>query len=515
MSEGLISGYNSFLSSHEFLSDSLFDEKSSVYFKEEERLDLKAQAVSFALREDDLSTLQKLGASRSGFVNHSLRRRAWSKLLNSTMTVDTSLSDNSESLPHKDEHQVSLDVKRTFGSVEDQQTKEFLRQTLESTIVRMLRKYPQLSYYQGYHDVVSVFVLVFTQEGRLDDDQGSSECTSREVSIDGSDDQENLSNSSSSTKLLDDSLLLVDSDALFEAVEVFTLVYLRDFLMSSLAFTIDQLKVIPWIVKKKDEEFYNKFQLAKIDPFFALSSILTIFSHDLKSCCNDDRGIVFQIFDLVISFQSMMVPLIIYSELLLAKKQVLLKKYEENIENFDNDTDLVHGVIQQVMCLDFGIDFWSEVLDYTRVSMENSSWKPTKTVNKYSVLVKNVKQIEEPLLLSQVLSWLSKEMKLNQERSMSEAFNRKGDHKRGIITKWQKLIHGGGFGLVKFSIALGLAAILLKVYIQTIQGDHTFSLASYAGHVKPLKLLGLNQPDRFWIDPLKNLLKAPSRSNFL
>lgn len=39
--------------------------------------------------------------------------------------------------------------------------KEHLRTLLQDTIVGILRRYPALSYFQGYHDVVSIFLLTF------------------------------------------------------------------------------------------------------------------------------------------------------------------------------------------------------------------------------------------------------------------------------------------------------------------------------------------------------------------
>lgn len=86
-----------------------------------------------------------------------------------------------EDIPHKDEYQVHLDVERSFfhfsmgkqdvrlcialcrpdkHSLYPDQNREKLRGQLNSIIIDTLRKYPSLHYFQGYHDIVSVILLV-------------------------------------------------------------------------------------------------------------------------------------------------------------------------------------------------------------------------------------------------------------------------------------------------------------------------------------------------------------------
>ncbi|SCU83411.1 LADA_0C11276g1_1 [Lachancea dasiensis] len=504
-------GYSVLVNGHEFLGESVMGEKSVLYFREGERLSSKSKNISSVMVKDDLEALLSLGRSQDGFVKNDLRRPVWLKILKSRIAFDASRASSmgkewSDIVSHKDEHQVSLDVRRSFGDIKDDAAKAFLRQALEQTIVRVLRKFPQLNYYQGYHDVVAVFVLVFLQTQRSNEDSELSDSTSGSSSIAESEYHDNLSSSSISTKLADDSVLSIDGDLLFEAVVIFTLLYLRDFMMNSLTFTIDQLSLIPLIIKRHDTNFYNRFQLHQIDPFFALSSILTLFSHDLRHQSQESLSIVFQIFDLVISFNSMMVPLTIYSNLLLAKKEDLSARLQDNLQNFDNDTDLIHGVIQQEMIVGSGPQLWNSVLEATRKSDNSIGQETKRVVNKFSVLMT---ERALPVTIEESLNWLEQEVRLSEARSTTPQ-----GYRPPAVSRWKIITQSGGPTLVKMSLFVGFAAILLKLYMRTLDnhsGSSIFTLKSYFDHLKTLKFSGLRQPRRVWLDPIQNLLETIGR----
>ncbi|CEP64926.1 GTPase-activating protein GYP8 LALA0_S15e00518g [Lachancea lanzarotensis] len=507
--------YRILVNDHEFLGESVLDEKSVLYFREDERLSLKAQTILSALVHDDLATLLSLGRSKDGFVKHELRRPLWLKVLKSRLSLDLYGEigkDGVELAPHSDEHQVSLDVKRSFGDVQDSATKTFLRQALEQAVVRVLRTFPQLCYYQGYHDVVAVFVLVFMHTQRADDEANLSDSTTSETpSTDNSDFHEAMSSSSISTKLSDDSVLSIDSQQLFESVAIFTLLYLRDFMMKSLTFTIDQLALIPTMIKKKDPQLYKTFQLNEIDPFFALSSVLTLFSHDLRPQSNESMSIVFQIFDLVIASNSMLMPLVIYSNLLLAKKEGLSKRLHENLENFDNDTDLIHGVIQQEMIVGSSVVLWNEVLETSRDISATTLPELNKAVNKYSVLLT---ESQIPVSIEDVLSWLTNEIQLNESKSTSGNRISKSKKLPSAAARWKVMATRGGPFVFRISLVVGIAAILLKLYMRSLETHpnyHLLPLRSYLEQLKTLKFAGLQQPPKIWLDPLKSVLKNIGR----
>jgi hypothetical protein len=74
---------------------------------------------------------------------------------------------------HPEEEQVTLDVDRAFvfyprfNDDEDdvaERKRDELKQKLQQLICLVLRKTPQLSYYQGYHDIAQVILLVYDMD---------------------------------------------------------------------------------------------------------------------------------------------------------------------------------------------------------------------------------------------------------------------------------------------------------------------------------------------------------------
>lgn len=311
-------------------------------------------------------TFSLLGATEFGFVDNQLRRQCWTRLLNKQMVGNRDtrgemklIDPDDESLP-KDANQVHLDVKRSFGYLKDTEQKVELKKVLEYVIINVLRRNPALRYYQGYHDIASVFVMVFN------------------------DNQNILSNLNEIIRLL----------------EVFTLIYLRDFMMDSLSFAIDQIKIIPLLLMKHNKTLVHKLKLHQQDPFFAISSILTLYSHHFKPHVNSaENPLIYEIFDLIISTQSMVLPLEMYCKFLLLNKDALYKEYEFNSPHFDNTNDLVHVTVQKVIVSSLvtsGDDNmticqqWWDILREVRNDFVNNKIKiPSlkKHVNKYSPLV--------------------------------------------------------------------------------------------------------------------------------
>ncbi|SCV02190.1 LAMI_0G16710g1_1 [Lachancea mirantina] len=500
----------------EFLSDSVLGAKSPVVFEDDEQAHAKLHTLLRALRDGRRETVAQLGASDGGFLCHTARKKCWLALLRAMVTDPALLTNDlttqaaqappAASATHPDEHQISLDVKRSFCHVPDSHTKQTLRTILEQVLVHVIRKHSQLRYYQGFHDVVAVFVVVFYCGDECGvDDLFYSASTSRASSMESS---PHPSTSSDSTKFSQDFLMLVDLEDLCEAVEMFALLFLRDFMMSSLDFTIEQLKVIPLLIAQKDADFHSDFQLGSIDPFFAISSILTLFSHDLAPSISDQSAVVFQIFDLVISTRSMLAPLCLYANIVVGKKQELVAAYESNLSNFDNTTDLTHAIIQQVVNMQFEPSFWLQVLEETRGSLKSVPKCVLEPINKYSVLVTSAGQQDDAVAPAQVAGWILKQIKFNQLKVAQQS---KGNlDKRPMFAKWIPLIKKRPLHYLKFSIALGIAAILLKLYIQYYHERYPHSLIPYLEHLKSFKFLGLDSAQRPWIDPLKSLLKLPA-----
>lgn len=115
---------------------------------------------------DESSTLETwidFAKSDHGLVNDDLRRKVWPLLLN----VDSSKLDAVPTLEelksHPEYEQVVLDVNRSlrrFPPGIPLQQRLALQDQLTVIILRVISKYPHLSYFQGYHDVAITFLLV-------------------------------------------------------------------------------------------------------------------------------------------------------------------------------------------------------------------------------------------------------------------------------------------------------------------------------------------------------------------
>ncbi|CCE62691.1 hypothetical protein TPHA_0D00470 [Tetrapisispora phaffii CBS 4417] len=390
----------------------------------EERL-LKQKVIKFALQKKSTALLAHLGRSKLGFADNEVRPKCWSQLLNNQLKKSSEYKRqqldivlNSKEV-HMDEHQVQLDVNRSFITIETPIIRNNLRFILNYFIIKILRLHPNLRYYQGYHDIISVIIVVYLNMSLIN------EQLKWNVPIN---DVNEIMSSLTETEL-------------FNAIESFTLLYLRDFMTDSLYFTIDQLNIIPKLIKDRDIFLFNKFKLDQLQPFYATSSLLTVYSHDLKiEDKTFDNNILFSIFDMIISHRNMAIPLVIYSNFIVNAKEELLKAYESNISNFENQNDLINVIIQKQTLNDiFNDKTWDDVLSLTRQNvLINTSYLKTSNVNKYSVLYNTGSGKDQPLTnynIKTVLNYMKNELIINEKRKIQIVRSKKFQLLRSNISK--------------------------------------------------------------------------------
>lgn len=104
---------------------------------------------------------------------------------------------------------------------------------LSDLIVQVLRTYPFLCYFQGYHDICQVFLLVL---GRM------------------------------------------RSPAVVSRLSVLRI---RDFMLPTLGPTTAQLRLLPDVLGKADPELRR--HVASIEPFYALAGTLTMYAHNIEA----------------------------------------------------------------------------------------------------------------------------------------------------------------------------------------------------------------------------------------
>lgn len=161
--------------------------------------------------------------------------------------------------PHKDEAQVQLDVERSFvyypRSMSNLTTSQTIqveatnlptlppdksdaelqqrKNELSSLITEVLRRLPFLCYFQGYHDVCQVFLLV------------------------------------------------LDPPLRAQLVARLSVLRIRDFMLPTLGPTTSQLQLLPDIIAHADPKLRR--HLDGVEPFYALSGTLTMYAHNIEA----------------------------------------------------------------------------------------------------------------------------------------------------------------------------------------------------------------------------------------
>ncbi|CAH0001264.1 unnamed protein product [Clonostachys byssicola] len=238
------------------------DEKhteDSLHSQESEHVpNPKYMEIEDACRRLDLGRLRSFAESKGGLLTDELRRQAWPILLGAVKSqtpkneknTDSSsrndldhlcYSNNSKTSwedlpPHKDEAQVQLDVERSFVYYPRNKSDAELQQRkneLSSLITEVLRRLPFLCYFQGYHDVCQVFLLV------------------------------------------------LDPPLRAQLVARLSVLRIRDFMLPTLGPTTSQLQLLPDIIAHADPKLRR--HLDGVEPFYALSGTLTMYAHNIEA----------------------------------------------------------------------------------------------------------------------------------------------------------------------------------------------------------------------------------------
>ncbi|KAI9595024.1 hypothetical protein BDF19DRAFT_423070 [Syncephalis fuscata] len=132
--------------------------------------------INEALGRRDLERLRELAVTGPGFVNNGLRRLVWPLLLSpindQPINKDLFMMHKNKSLPpHRDARQIELDVNRSSNyctAATRQGVKRGKRHQLNKVALYVLESDANLHYYQGFHDVCSVFLNVLGDSSAKD-----------------------------------------------------------------------------------------------------------------------------------------------------------------------------------------------------------------------------------------------------------------------------------------------------------------------------------------------------------
>ncbi|KAL8726237.1 MAG: hypothetical protein Q9181_006130 [Wetmoreana brouardii] len=239
----------------------------------------------------DLQALVQFATSKDGLVHDQVRRKAWPILLGYHPSKEPGSAEYAawKNLPcHKDEEQVGRDVDRSFIYYPKNQSENQLdrrKEELSAVITQVLRTYPILSYFQGFHDIVQVFLLV----------------------------------------------LGVDDAA--AAVSHLSLLRIRDFMLPALSPSIAHLRLLPAILQAKDAELCR--HLSQVQPFFALGATLTLYAHDIE-----DYGDIARLFDFLLAHGAV-VSVYFFAVIILSRR-------EELFDIPPDDSDMLHFTLSKL-----------------------------------------------------------------------------------------------------------------------------------------------------------------------
>lgn len=270
------------------LEDNDLKEEVKHILEEKNARDMKIEEIREACKLNDLKRLAELATSEGGFLSDELRREVWPLLLG--LGDDYERDDKLwRELPrHKDEDQVALDVNRAFIYYPSNQTDSQItlnKAALSDLIISVLRRHPYLHYFQGYHDIAQVFLLVLSPATRS------------------------------------------------PAVARLSALRIRDFMLPTLAPALSQLHLIPEIIKKVEPALYT--HLSGTQPFFALSGTLTMYAHDIQS-----YGDIARLFDVFLAREA------VFSVYMFAR--IVLNRKEELFETPDDEPEMLHSILSKL-----------------------------------------------------------------------------------------------------------------------------------------------------------------------
>ncbi|MCJ1282156.1 hypothetical protein MMC26_001479 [Xylographa opegraphella] len=224
---------------------------------------------------NNLSAIAALASARGGLLDDRVRCVAWPKLLGS----DGPPPDSAKVLldwrflpKHKDEDQVKLDVNRSFiyyPKDESEQQLDRRKADLSDVITEVLRRHPALCYFQGFHDIVQVILLVLGKELAV------------------------------------------------PAVTHLALLRIRDFMLPSLTPSLVHLGLLPAILYSVDAKLCQ--HLSGTQPFFALAATLTLYAHEIE-----DYGAIARLFDFLLA-EDAVVSVYVFAIIILSRREELFE----------------------------------------------------------------------------------------------------------------------------------------------------------------------------------------------
>lgn len=314
---------------------------------------------------------------------------------------------------YRDKKQIMLDVNRAFVHFpKDLKAKEKTIKQIElsKVILYSLKDHSYLHYYQGYHDICSLLLLVLGE------------------------------------------------DIAKPCAEILALYWLREYMKETLEPTLEVMSFLYPILKYADPKIYKLVYNNMIPPYFSISWVITWCIHDLKDTSEMER-----IFDFFISNNPIM-PIYFAAAVILTQKEKLYKRFpqisnENSKSKEDDDTDpdtampnfaVVHQFLTNLLpiatqtnnvTVDSAVELaWNLYEQYPlKFLMKKESIKlnPLCCVKRYFNDCEKVLP-NKPFNKEEIIKLLKEEEKLNLEKTMASPNDRikKIQEKADIIGRY-------------------------------------------------------------------------------
>jgi TBC1 domain family member 20 len=152
---------------------------------------------------------------------------------------------------------------------EPEKTIKARKAVLFDLIVRVLRKHPMLYYFQGFHDIAQVFMLV------------------------------------------------LGANAAYPAVEAVSLLRIRDYMLPSMAPALKHLQLLPAILQAADKELAAHLTLPHVH--YALPATLTLYAHEIEQYSDIAR-----LFDFILAHEPVM-SVYLFAATILSRRDQLME----------------------------------------------------------------------------------------------------------------------------------------------------------------------------------------------
>ena len=181
---------------------------------------------------------------------------------------------------------------------------------LSDVITAVLRHHPRLCYFQGYHDIVQVLLLV------------------------------------------------LGAQAAKPAVARLSLLRIRDFMLPTLAGAEFHLQLLPAIIHAADSDLYRHLSGATSPtPFFALAATLTLYAHDIE-----EYGDIARLFDFLLASEAV-VPIYLFAVVRFQTRecniilkytkfsqyqQIVTSRKKELLEIDHDEPEMLHSILSKL-----------------------------------------------------------------------------------------------------------------------------------------------------------------------